>query len=68
VWKSRVEKLDVEHEPGQIIRADKTGIYVATGEQVLVLEHIQLPGKKAMPVADVLNARADWFAIGSLLG
>lgn len=68
VWKSRVEKQDIEHAPGHIIRADKTGIYVTTGEQVLVLEHIQLPGKKAMPVADVLNSRADWFALGSSLG
>lgn len=67
VWKSRVEKQDVDHPPGHIIRADKTGIYVTTGDQVLVLEHIQLPGKKAMPVADVLNSRADWFALGSLL-
>ena len=67
VWKSRVEKQDVDHEPGHIIRADKNGIYVTTGEHVLVLEHIQLPGKKAMPVADVLNSRADWFALGSVL-
>lgn len=53
--------------PGTIIRADKQGIAVATGEGALVLETIQLPGKKAMAVADVLNARGDWFTPGTQL-
>ncbi|TXZ87295.1 methionyl-tRNA formyltransferase, partial [Vibrio cholerae] len=42
-------------------------IYVATGQGVLVLESLQIPGKKALPVQDILNARADWFSVGSQL-
>ncbi|NMS24410.1 methionyl-tRNA formyltransferase, partial [Vibrio parahaemolyticus] len=45
----------------------KSGIYIATGNGVLVLEQIQIPGKKAMPVQDVLNSRAAWFEVGSVL-
>lgn len=50
---------------GTIINANKQGIDVATSDGVVRLLSVQLPGKKAMPVADVLNARADWFAVGN---
>ncbi|MBD1388188.1 methionyl-tRNA formyltransferase [Neiella sp. HB171785] len=50
---------------GTIIAANKQGIDVATGDGVLRLTLIQLPGKKAMAVADVLNSRGDWFAVGN---
>ena len=53
--------------PGQILAADKYGILVATADQAILLETIQLPGKKPLPVKDVLNGRADWFTVGSIL-
>ena len=52
---------------GQIIRADKQGILVATGNESLLLTKLQLPGKNSMLAADVLNGRADWFVVGELL-
>ncbi|KUI96769.1 methionyl-tRNA formyltransferase [Vibrio sp. MEBiC08052] len=67
VWQSRVEHTSTDQPAGTIIRADKTGIYIATGKDVLVLEQLQVPGKKAMPVQDILNARAEWFAVGTQL-
>lgn len=67
VWQARVETRTVSQTPGTIIQADKSGIYVATGQDVLVLESLQIPGKKALPVQDILNARADWFSVGSQL-
>ncbi|MCG6268851.1 methionyl-tRNA formyltransferase [Vibrio furnissii] len=67
VWQSRVETDNRTHAPGTIIQADKTGIYVATGEGILVLESLQIPGKKALPVQDILNARASWFEVGTQL-
>lgn len=67
VWKSRVAPMSSEKAPGTIVKTDKTGIYVATGKDVLVLESLQIPGKKAMPVQDILNSRADWFAVDSQL-
>jgi methionyl-tRNA formyltransferase len=67
VWQSRVVDQSSDQPAGTIIQADKTGIYVATGKGVLVLEQLQVPGKKAMPVQDILNARASWFEVGTQL-
>ncbi|USD65327.1 methionyl-tRNA formyltransferase [Vibrio sp. SCSIO 43136] len=67
VWQSRVEAESSDKPAGAILKADKTGIYVATGKQVLVLEQLQVPGKKAMSVQDILNARSSWFEVGSQL-
>jgi len=49
---------------GQIIKSDKKGILVTTGNGCLLLTKLQLPSKKPMLAADVLNGRADWFAVG----
>jgi len=48
---------------GSILQVDKKGIQVATGQGVINLEVIQLAGKKAMPVQDVLNSRRDLFTV-----
>ncbi|MDW2066198.1 methionyl-tRNA formyltransferase [Vibrio sp. 1579] len=67
VWQSRVAEQTSDKPAGIIVQADKTGIYVATGNGVLVLEQLQVPGKKAMSVQDILNSRAAWFEVGTLL-
>ena len=67
VWQSRVAERTSDKPAGTIVQADKTGIYVATGNGVLVLEQLQVPGKKAMSVQDILNSRAAWFEVGTLL-
>ncbi|EKO3980130.1 methionyl-tRNA formyltransferase [Vibrio fluvialis] len=67
VWQARVEAGSSNQAAGTILKADKTGIYVATGEEILVLESLQIPGKKALQVQDILNARASWFEVGSQL-
>lgn len=67
VWQSRVEAQTSDQPVGTIVQADKSGIYVATGNGLLVLEQLQVPGKKALPVQDILNARASWFEVGTQL-
>lgn len=52
---------------GTIVAADKSGIQVVTGLGVLNLEVIQMAGKKAMPVQDILNSRRALFAPGTTL-
>jgi methionyl-tRNA formyltransferase len=52
---------------GTIIGADKNGIQVATGKGILNLEVLQLAGKRALPVQDILNSRRELFAQGTLL-
>ncbi|OCH29834.1 methionyl-tRNA formyltransferase [Aliivibrio fischeri] len=67
VWQSRVESYTENATPGTIIQADKTGIYVATGSDAIVFEQLQVPGKKAMGVQDILNSRKEWFEVGNTL-
>ncbi|MFN1516441.1 MULTISPECIES: methionyl-tRNA formyltransferase [Vibrio] len=67
VWQSRVAEQTSDKPAGTIVQADKTGIYVATGNGTLVLEQLQVPGKKAMSVQDILNSRASWFEVGTQL-
>ncbi|MFW1677409.1 methionyl-tRNA formyltransferase [Pontibacter sp. JAM-7] len=66
VWQAEAV-ADRQGTPGEILAADKQGIVVACGEGALQLQSLQLPGKKAMAVADILNARQDSFAPGSQL-
>lgn len=57
-----------QHLPaGTIVQADKSGIDVQTSEGILRLLELQLPGKKPLAVADILNGRADWFQQGTQL-
>jgi len=65
VWQASVEQYQGNAELGTIINVDKQGVVVATAEGALRLEVIQLPGKKALPIKDILNGRSDWFAVGS---
>ncbi|MDF2182499.1 methionyl-tRNA formyltransferase [Neptuniibacter sp. CAU 1671] len=63
VWQAQ-PLTDQTGIPGKILAADKSGIVVACGEGALRLQQLQLPGKKPMAVADILNARQDSFAPG----
>ncbi len=53
--------------PGTIIRAGADGLDVSCGEGVLRLTQVQLPGKKAMRVADVINGQPQLFQPNHLL-
>lgn len=67
VWQASVVVLEHNQVPGTIIRSDKEGLVIATSNNALRLEIIQLPGKKSLPVADILNGKAEWFAQGQLI-
>src|SRR5690606_39108713 len=53
--------------PGTIIRAAAEGLDVACGDGVLRITQVQLPGKKAMRVADVINGQPQLFQPNHLL-
>jgi len=67
VWQASVVSDDNINNStiGTIISANKKAITVATSHGALALEILQLPGKKALAVSDILNGRADWFKVGS---
>ncbi len=48
IWEADTDSCDEGEAPGRVLRADKTGIYVATGKGCLVIKSLQLEGKKRM--------------------
>lgn len=52
---------------GQIVSADKSGLQVQTSSGILNITKMQLPGKKPLLVAEILNSRQDWFKTGTQL-
>ncbi|WJV53532.1 methionyl-tRNA formyltransferase [Prodigiosinella aquatilis] len=67
VWKAEALKMDHHAQPGTVIKADKTGIQIATANGLLNILVLQPSGKKTMPVQDLLNSRREWFTPGRVL-
>jgi methionyl-tRNA formyltransferase len=67
VWHAKVLDEKTTQMPGTIVHTAKEGIDVATGDGILRLQQIQLPGAKALPVGDILNSKGDLFRVGMLL-
>lgn len=67
VWQAQLSDIESTQVPGTIIKADKNGIVVATGQGSLVLQQLQFPGKKALSAADILNSRKALFSPGNTL-
>jgi len=57
LWQSSVSKLEnTDFEPGTIVKANiKDGILVQTGDGILAIEKLQLPGSKKIEAEDFLN-------------
>lgn len=67
VWSASVVPLNKNVTPGTVIGANKEGITIATGRDALCITSLQIPGKKALPASDVINARQTWFEVGRCL-
>lgn len=66
IWQAGVLSDSTESSPGSILAVSPEGIDVACGKGRLRLLQIQLPGAKALPVAEVLKAKSDLFRTGML--
>ena len=56
IWQSHVLPGGEGARPGTVVGTGKEGIDVATGDGLLRITRLQLPGKKALSAADFLNA------------
>lgn len=83
VWQAQAIKTHHDKAPGTILAVSDSGVDVACGsvangyaensqpeadKDTVRLTQLQLPGKKAMPVADILRGRSDLFVVGEQLG
>lgn len=64
LYEAIADEATSDQAPGTILAADKQGIRVATGEGSVLITRLQIPGKKPMTAADVLNGYGDKFAPG----
>lgn len=67
VWQASVVADNSDKAAGTILSANKQGILVKAGKNAISLESLQLPGKKALSTADVLNGRSEWFQVGNAI-
>jgi len=64
IWKAHViEDAHYSSAPGTIV-AHEPALHVATSNGALCIEQAQLPGKKVMPMSEILKGHAHLFAIG----
>ena len=65
LWEASAQPMPGHIDPpGTILRADSNGLLVACGSDALLVHRLQLPGGRAMAVAELLNSRADLLAAG----
>ncbi len=64
---ARLVEMKHQTQPGTIINANKNEITVVCGDNALAITHLQLPGKKMLPAADVMRGFPSLFAPGNVL-
>ena len=72
IWKISSTDADKEFSiPGSVVSAHKGRLVIACGtkgEQRVSIEQAQLPGKRSMPAADVINGAREWLVPGYQFG
>lgn len=64
IYQAQINSEPTNIAPGTVMKIDKKGMLVATGEGSLLVEKIQFPGAKALSVADWLNSGKTQLHVG----
>lgn len=67
VWAAKAANTNANAAPGSITQINSEGLWIACKEGQLVLEMLQLPGKKPMSVGEILRGHPDLFSLGQQL-
>jgi len=67
VWMAKATDKTSNAPLGTITQITADGLLIACAQGQLMLEQLQLPGKKAMNVGEILRGHPDLFKIGDLL-
>ena len=67
VWSAKANDATVNSTPGSINRIDSEGLWISCASGQLILQQVQMPGKKAMLVDEILRGHPDLFKVGELL-
>lgn len=65
IWNARSITQAANANPGTILACDKNSLDVATGNGILQITQLQLPGKKPTLISALVNAYADFFTPGA---
>lgn len=67
VWAAKAADKTAHAAPGSITYISSDGLWIACAQGQLILEQLQLPGKKAMNVGEILRGHPDLFKVGDQL-
>jgi len=67
VWAARASDKTANTPLGSITQITSDGLWIACATGQLILEQLQLPGKKAMNVGDILRGHPTLFSLGQQL-
>ena len=58
IWKTKVLNETSDKTPGTILKVDKDGIKVSTKDKIVLIEEIQMPGKKRVQVSEYIKGNS----------
>lgn len=67
VWAAKASDKTPNADPGSITHLSAEGLWVACSQGQLILEQLQLPGKKPMKTSEILRGHPDLFKVGDQL-
>ena len=67
VWAAKASEKSTHAALGTITQISTEGLWIACAQGQLILEQLQLPGKKAMNVGEILRGHPDLFKVGDQL-